>query len=113
MSSGRCMILWIAPHHILSLFRWWQHDHIVLPILEKCADVEGKLFPLPVDVKVLDVHYKIQRKAFGLLLEHESFAEVPETNEFPSLSFTEITLVASPEVAQDDLPVPTIVEESA
>lgn len=89
--------LWVPAELILTLMGNWRHYQCIgLPVLERCADAGGKVFPLPADVRIENATYDWSRKAIGLALSHPTFPVVPDGMERPSLYYREITIQALP-----------------
>lgn len=68
-------ILYINHDYILNILsNWKQASGIKLPIIKN----------LPEGSQVLSVYYCLKHQAFGLVIEHESFLEVPIHMEIPA-----------------------------
>lgn len=111
----RIMVLWINPEQILTLLGQWRQQHyLALPWLERCADGDGRLFPLPKDADLIDCCYDWHRGRIGIKLRHDSFPEVADGHPYPYLYATEYTVevlpIKNPDAAED---APIIVEVQA
>lgn len=87
-NERRCKIYRIDCRTIMTLLgNWWHHEGINLPVLKGVP--EGYI--------IRRIHYDFSYDAIALLVEHESFPEVPEGGVFPiSTGLAEFEFVSIP-----------------
>jgi hypothetical protein len=74
MNHRRCKIFSLPVESVLTLMgEWRQYDFVRLPILKG----------LPDGYRVRNVQFNFGTQAFDFLIEHESFPETPDGNEYP------------------------------
>lgn len=75
----RLRIFWLRQRHALDMLRGGVRGpgKVFLPVI---AD-------LPSDARVKTCYYEASRQAFGVIVEHESFTDVPDGAEIPGEDF--------------------------
>jgi hypothetical protein len=98
-----CIVVWVPEDDILCLLGGWTRylvdgtGSIALPSLKDSAwEHDGTHLPIPEDVSLVGVAHAWDRKAFGFLLEHPSFAPVEAGHSFPTAILTEICIHGVP-----------------
>lgn len=105
-NERRVAVLWIGEEDMLQAFEIImtgrdKYNHVL-----RLRDV-----PCPRDCKVLRVCQSFGRRAFGFLLEHESFDVVPDGQMAPNLDY-ETQWEYVPRVSPDEYVTPTTVVEN-
>lgn len=109
MRDRRAYVIWVSPQDIVNLFHnWRQPGFVVMVSLTDCRDPAGNRVRLPTDAVVDGACYDWLRQAIGLRLTHDSFPEVPDGAETPTLVLVHTTFEVVP-ARQDTEDGPIIV----
>jgi hypothetical protein len=100
--SRRCCVVWVSEGDVLTLFGQWSRHAvaggcIALPSLADSRwEKGGAKFSFPDGVEVERATHSWERRAFGLLLSHPSFPEVPEGELPPDVILTHVVIQYQP-----------------
>jgi hypothetical protein len=91
--SNRLIGVGVAEAEIVTLLHGWKGaNYISMPVLTEAADADGKMFPIPPDVRVERVGYDQWEGCFIVLMSHHSFEEVPDGQKPPVVKLRCVTL---------------------
>ncbi len=96
----RAIVVWITEDAFLELLGGWDQHlktgcHVVLPTLWRARWAhDGALLEIPRDVKIDRGTFSWERRAFGVLLTHESFPPVEPGDMCPEAVLTGLTFYA-------------------